>query len=190
MTEQNEAKSRPEAYPNPEEKQALLDLLTTSGSELFAAVELHTHHQPRPAKPEGTWSPAQIVEHVILTDTAMIGAVKKALSQPVREDWKTASAGKADTLQNIALGVNKRVASETLTPSENIDLCEVMERFQKHRRELLDFFETQLSEPRLSPMHAHLFTHARLGDLSAYQWGLTIGYHTLRHVRQVRGLLD
>lgn len=190
MTEQNEAKSRLEAYPNPQEKQALLDLLTTSGSELFAALEPHTHRQPHVAKPESIWSPAQIAEHVILTDTAILDAVKKALSQPARDDWKTASAGKADTLRNIALGANKRVASAALTPVENLDLCDVMERFQKHRRELLDFFEALLSEPRLCPMHAHILPNERFGEMSAYQWGLAIGYHTLRHVRQVRGLLD
>jgi hypothetical protein len=191
MPEREEAMPLSEAYPNPQERQALLDLLSTSGAEILTALDVHIHHQPPVAKPAGTWSPAQIAQHVMLTDLSIMSSVKKALALPVREDWKMATAGKAEILhQRLLLGLGKAVAPEALTPTENIDLHEVVERFIKHRRELLEFFVEQLSEARRCLMHAHIVPSVRFGEISAYQWGLGIGYHTLRHVRQVQRLAD
>ena len=182
MTEHNQSNgsANVEGYPTAEERQALLDLLSSSGEKLLSALSLHAQLPQPTLSASGVWSPAQIAEHVMLTDAALLNAVKKALALPVREDWQAATLGKGDLLRSVATVSFKVEASATLCPTANLDLIATIARYKQHLQELREFFEGQTA-----PMHAHLLPHSFFGDLSAYQWGEFLGYHTLRHVGQM-----
>ena len=182
MTEQSQSNGSAsmEGYPTMEERQALLDLLSSSGEKLLSALSLHAQHPQKTPSESGAWSPAQIAEHVMLTDAALLNAVKKALALPVREDWQAATLGKGDLLRSVATVTTKVEASAYLCPAANLDLIATIARYKQHLQELRSFLEGQTG-----PMHAHLLPHNFFGDLSAYQWGQFLGYHTLRHVGQM-----
>ena len=182
MTEQSQSNGSAsmEGCPTIEERQSLLNLVSSSGEKLLRALNLHSQHPQPTLSAAGAWSPAQIAEHVMLTDAALLNAAKKALALPVREDWQAATLGKGDLLRSVATVTTKVQASASLTPTANLDLTATIARYKQHLQELRKFFEEQTA-----PMHAHLLPHSFFGELSAYQWGQFLGYHTLRHVGQM-----
>ena len=168
----------------PEQYQTALTLLDISSAAFLAAIAPLTPRQwttqPGPAR----WSPAQIAEHVVLVEIALLRKVRTLVAtspspQPATEsDFGPAVLAR---LTEALAGRQGRVdAPASLHPSGGWTQPEVRERFQTHRAQLHEFLLTNAQ-----PLHLYTAPSPFFGPLSAYHWLLYAPLHTQRHIKQL-----
>ena len=171
----------PPGYLTPADRQTACDLILSSGADLILALKKCKYASQKTHSLSGTWSPAQIGEHLILAEIALMKTVHKALQNPIQSDWQARTAGKDKLLSSqLAPGNGSAVSPAALVPVENLDLETIIDRFQALRLQTIEFVNTCNA-----PLHAHTLPNKFFGELSAYQWILYIGYHTQRHIHQL-----
>ncbi|MEQ1765424.1 MAG: DinB family protein [Pyrinomonadaceae bacterium] len=142
------------------------------------------------AKPEGEgWSIAQIVEHVAVVNGGALRICSKLLG-------KGETAGKSNdgsvfiSPEFIEAGSSavgqKLEAPEMVRPINNIPLVDSiakLDELQGQYAELKEKFAT------VDGVDAK-FPHPYFGDLSAQEWLVLSGAHEIRHLKQIRRVLE
>lgn len=161
--------------------QALLD---SSGTEFLTLIASLTPAQWT-AQPASGWTIAQIAEHVVLAEVALLRKVKALLLTAPAEALAEAPAS-LETLKTILAGRKGRVeAPAPLHPAGTWTQAETTERFLAHRDEARAFIAS--SEQPLEKFHA---PNAFFGPLTAWQWFIYAPMHTQRHLLQIREILQ
>lgn len=139
--------------------------------------------------PDGEeWSVAQIVEHVALVDEG-IARICAKLAAAAEADGKQAGGLNIspDFLSKSAgLGETKIKAPERVRPVGAGTIAESLAKINASRmrlRELRPVFEK-------FDCGSHKFPHPFFGDLSAVEWLILVGGHKVRHLRQIKKLLE
>jgi hypothetical protein len=122
------------------------------------------------------------MEHLVVWESFMLGAVQGALERPAEPEKQAASAGKDALVLGLATSRDKPLQSrEAARPTGRwTDVGEMLAEFKVRRGRTVEFAETTQADLR-----AHFFAHVTFGDLDCYQWLVAMGQHTLRHVGQV-----
>lgn len=135
------------------------------------------------------WSVAQIVEHVAIVNGGALRICSKLLG-------KAEAAGKTNDgsvfispefVEAASSAVGQKLeAPEMVLPTNNLPIADSLaklDELQGHYDQLKEKFET------VDGVDAK-FPHPYFGDLSAQEWLLLSGAHEIRHLKQIRRVLE
>jgi uncharacterized damage-inducible protein DinB len=155
--------------------------LEQSRKEFLAAVQGLSEEQWKWKPAPDRWSIAEIAEHVVLAEAAQFANVKKAIAGAPNPAWEEQTARKTAMLETVLAGRMGRVqAPEAIVPKEGLSRSQALERFERQRKEIVQF----AAESDL-PLKQYTMVNAFFGPLNAYQWLLYAPLHTLRHNQQI-----
>lgn len=158
-----------------------------------AQAEMQELLAPLPAEamartaPEGGWTVAQVIEHLLMTEDGMgrlIGGMLKQLEGTV--DTETEAIGPTLERFQIHRPTRKLVAPETVAPKGELPVTVVLSKQAEARERLIAALEHGSGRA----LHTMTSPHPFLGPLSGYQWGLLIALHQRRHLTQIRNILE
>jgi hypothetical protein len=132
------------------------------------------------------WSPAEIVQHVVLVDRSLVRALRSLIEQARALPRETDSSPVVPTLdiKRIIDRAKKFTAAEAAEP-KNTDPARVWADFDVAVRELRDVIATADG----LAMGAVSAPHPTLGNFNGYEWIAFAGAHAARHAAQVREIL-
>jgi hypothetical protein len=166
-----------------EERAKAVKLMLDSQKETLAAIETLTDAQwtykPAPEK----WSVGEILEHIMLAEGLLFGAVERALAAKPNPDWEAKTKGKTEFLERVMVSRERRAtAPESIVPTGKLPRAELIKRYQEARAKSLKF-----AEETEVPLKAHTLDHPFpvFNTLNAYQWLIYIPLHNLRHNQQI-----
>ncbi|MBL8174080.1 MAG: DinB family protein [Bryobacterales bacterium] len=166
-----------------EERRWLRSHLESSRDALLAAVDGLTAGQWNFKPDPATWSVANVIEHLILTEGYFQEATKKMLAEPAKPRIATATAeGDRKFAARIADRSRKAKAPEMLVPTNQWpSLQDASAEFAARRRKSLDYVaQTQ------DPLRAHSSPGAAPVDV--YQYWVLVSAHAMRHTAQIEEL--
>jgi uncharacterized protein with HEPN domain len=165
-----------------DERQRVLEQLASSEARLLEVVDGLTPEQWRFRETPERWSIAEIVEHLVLFEGFILGAVANALKGPAEDEKKPLAAGK----EHLVLGLadareTKFSAREVVRPvGAWSSTAQLIAEFREARARTVAFaMETD------ADLRGHFFPHIAFGDLDCCQWLVVLGQHTRRHVLQI-----
>ena len=174
--------SDPSAVPTPAELQAAIENLERSRDAVLAHCSGLSASAWERSDGPGRWSPAGILEHLVIIERRSLGLVSAMLTQPAEPDWHARTAAQDARLPGAVVVETKIQAPPPLQPQGGADPRTLLDDFGAARAATLAFAATPGQ-----PLKQHLRSHPAFGELNGYQWLLLIGYHTERHLGQMRG---
>ena len=152
-------------------------------SELLAVVESVPPEKWRQQPPQGGWSCGEVIAHLTQTETAIQNGMKRVFSAeprsipflkrwhipPFVQQWRIARAR----------------TPIPLDPELIAEKDEMLSAFRALREETLKI----LGDNRARDLRRWRFPHPFFGMLDGYTWFKSIGYHEVRHTKQLRGIV-
>jgi len=157
--------------------------LQSSRGELLSVAEEVSDLRWRESPAPNSWSAAEVIAHVAMVEERTIFGMKRLLRTtpqpvPLRKRLHLPLA--------IATWRGRKVRTPIPLDTERVrDKQESFADLAVTRQATLDFIEST----RGSDVSAYHFEHPFLGNLNMYEWFRTIGYHELRHTKQIRELV-
>lgn len=165
---------------------SVADLLQSSHIQLIALVHPLTVTQWHSSPAASTWSPAQILAHLIAVEEQTVARIESLLPQPPSApETLAATEGQDALLLRYVPKRTRRVPSpaEFAATPPAATPEEALARFAAARTRALSLL-TQ------NGLHKHAFPHFAFGPLTAHQWLLMLGVHTQRHCAQIEEALS
>ena len=128
------------------------------------------------------WSPAEIVEHVLLAERSLMQQVRVRSTDAPDADWEAKVDGRIEVLRRSLPGSGKAKAGPSVTGFGGLRREDVAASLADSARTL----DELLVSAQDLPLKAILWNNKWFGDLSAYLWLLYIPLHTERHIGQLR----
>jgi hypothetical protein len=167
---------------SPQERDLLVERLTTSLAAVSELCERLTDQQWLTRPQPDAWAASECVEHLIVCEEALLGMIRSDLLQ-----------GQADpSLPQTVAGRDGHIVSALMDRSVRIKTLPSLEpagrwrdreaailRFNDLRAQTIDYVRT--TEDAL---HLHGAPFGALGLLDSYQWLLAMAVHTERHIQQ------
>jgi hypothetical protein len=165
-----------------DEREFVVGELRASEARLVEVVRGVTAAQARFRAGPERWSIAEVVEHLVVWESFMLGAVRGAVDAPAEPEKQAAAAGKDSLVLGLATSRDKPLKSrEAAKPTGRwSDVGEMLAEFRVRRGRTVEFAESTQADLR-----SHFFAHVAFGDLDCYQWLVAMGQHTRRHVEQI-----
>ena len=166
------------------DRTALIRHLDDSRKVVAVALEGMSADQSN-YKPESkVWSQTEVVEHLALMETMLMGMLKQALetTKPVPETQKMPdpSAMDAAILKNVPDRSQKAQAPEQAVPKGSFRNWEdAFQEFSARRRKTIEFVQNTKLDLR------RYMIETPMGSMDAHQWILFIAAHTERHQYQI-----
>lgn len=126
----------------------------------------------------GRWSIAENVEHIVVVEKRLVGAIEKLLPEPA-DSSKQCSMTDAEVVWRITTVANPVQAPERALPTLRWPAPSLVQEFEAARQQTRDFVSATAGDLR-----RHFINHFLFGDLDCYQWFLLIGAHCNRHCTQ------
>ena len=164
------------------DRAALLDILGASSERFRAATQglsdAQWNDRPSPDK----WSPAELAEHIALSEEVMPRLARKALGEPVmsrdEEQVRELDAEIIDSMKDDAWHGN---ATESIKPKQTFSSGPAAAAAFLERRVRTMNYVRDTDDP----LRDHTFPHPAYGPLDGFQWLLMLAHHSDRHVRQI-----
>lgn len=147
--------------------------------ETVRSVDQSLIHK-RPA--ENEWSVLEVVHHLCLVENGVLAQLRKNLasSAPPASFLK-----KLIPLRIVAWRAIKVSAPKTVQPQNNFEREQLLANFDEARSSLKEFFEEH-GEGRLKQVS---FKHPAFGNISGVAAVEFLGFHELRHLKQICEIL-
>ena len=163
--------------------EAIVAKLNRSRAGLLSAVERVPagRWQKRPGN--GAWSAAEVVAHLTMVETAVVSGVTKW----VQTEPKPVPVWKRLHLP-LALTTLRLVKTKTSIPLDARLVGEkdaMLERYRTVREQTLAFVEANRERDLRRWRRPHPF----MGSFNGNTWLKFIGYHELRHTKQIREIV-
>jgi len=165
-----------------QERQLVLDQLASSEALLLELVDGLTSEQWSFREAPERWSIAENIEHCIVFENFIKGAIAKAMEGAAEPEKKGLAAGKEPLVLGLANARGTKFnAREAVRPVGRWpDTTELIAELRRTRAHTLAFAaETQ------ADLRDHFFPHIAFGDLDCYQWLVVLGQHGARHALQI-----
>jgi hypothetical protein len=165
-----------------DEREFLVAELVASEARLLGAVDGLSAAQWNFREGPERWSIAEIVEHLVVFEDFIRGAVQRVLQEVGEPEKRAAVAAKESLVLGLAESRGTRfVAREAARPMGRwVDAGELVDELKKARARTMAFVAEERGDLR-----EHFFAHIVFGDLDCYQWLVVLARHMDRHVRQV-----
>jgi hypothetical protein len=168
------------------ERQAAVDLLVKTRQTVIDAVSGLTEEQARWTPSPDRWCILQYLEHLAISDDALIALVKRALETPATPETLEQRKEREAKIRAtpVPRGVNNAPAG--LRPQFRFaTVPQALDAFLAARERTLDFAATTQDDLR-----SHFQTHPVLGPMDAYQWMAGNGRHAETHAGHIRELRE
>jgi hypothetical protein len=172
-----------------QEREAALALLDRSRTAVLSAVEGVKDNQARWKPAPERWSILEYIEHLAVSDDALVELVKHTLESPAKIETEEERRAREQKLSEtrIPRGVNR--APDSLKPAARFDsLADAVSAFLAARERTLEYARSTTDDLR-----QHFAPHQVVGELDAYQWLCANGRHAeshSAHVVEIRGMQD
>ncbi len=161
----------------PGERERAINALSESRGRLLATVQRLSPSQLAYKPAADRWSVAECVEHIILVENSILGAVEKTVQQPADSPQTVVED---DALVTKVVDRGERMKGpERLMPTGRWPHDQLFGEFESVRKRTSEFAATTDARLRESA-----FPHPYLGPLDCYQWLLLIAAHGERHRAQ------
>jgi hypothetical protein len=168
---------------NEQERQLVLDQLAASEARLLQLVDGLTPEQWRFRETPERWSIAENIEHCIVFERFIMGAIANAMEAAASPEKKALTGVKEPLVLGLAKSrsTTKFNAREVTRPAGRWpDTAEMIAELRTTRAATLAFAtQTQAN------LRDHFFPHISFGDLDCYQWLIVLGQHGARHALQI-----
>ncbi|HEY6348224.1 MAG TPA: DinB family protein [Candidatus Angelobacter sp.] len=172
-----------ESTISPTERNTALHLLQSRKEMLFSALSGLAEEQWRFKPDAGTWSIAEIAEHLTAVETFVPGMIQARIqsSEPITE---TLESNDLALQTRVAGRRNKVQASEMARPKGRFQRPEdLIAAYCAARDKTIAYVCATQDDLR-----HHVGSHPTLGVLDGYQWLLFLAAHTDRHILQIQEL--
>ena len=169
-----------------DERRLVLEQLASSEARLLELVDGLTAEQWRFRETPERWSIAENIEHCILLERFILGAVVKALEGAAEPEKKALAGGKEPLVFGVGTSRDMKLnARQVVWPVGRWpDTAELVAELRRTRAGTLAFAaETQ------AELRDHFFPHIAFGDLDCYQWLVVLGQHGARHALQIEEIM-
>lgn len=165
------------------DKDSLLRIFQQTESRLLHDVSDLSDQQLNFKADTGSWSIGQCLEHIVKTESMLLGTAQDLMKQPANPEKRGALQGKdSDAIAMIQDRTHKFKAPAPLQPDEkNYLLTEVLNAFKKQRAVTLDF----IRNTPLEDLRNHLTITPAKEYADGYRMLLYIVGHCLRHTEQI-----
>ena len=166
-----------------------MDLLIRSRQTLLEAVEGLTERQARWKPSPERWSILEYVEHLAVSDDALVELVQRALQSPARPETEEQRRIREQKIRETPMprGVNR--APEPLKPKARFaSLADAVAEFLAARERTMEFTRNTQEDLR-----SHFAPHNVLGPMDGYQWLVGNARHAeshAGHIREIRNLAE
>lgn len=169
------------------ERETALALLARSRQTLLDAVEGVTDAQARWRPLADRWTVLEYVEHLAVSDDALMNLVRRSLESPPQVETEDERRTREKRIREtpIPRGVNR--APDGLKPAGRFaSLDEAVTHFLAARERTIEYASNTQEDLR-----RHFATHPVLGPLDAYQWLVGNARHVethAGHIREIRAM--
>lgn len=166
------------------ERQRALDSLTRTRQTLLDAVEGVSDTQSRWKPAPERWSIFEYVEHLAVSDDALIALIERSLKTPAQPETEEQRREREAKIRAnpIPRGANR--APEAMQPSGRFaTLGDAVSAFLAARERSLEYARTSTDDLR-----SHFSAHPVLGPLDCYQWLTGNAHHAETHAAHIREL--
>jgi hypothetical protein len=166
------------------ERLRALDSLTKSRQVLLDAVQGVSETQARWKPAPERWSIFEYVEHLAVSDDALIALVERSLKTPAQPETEEERRQREAKIRatTIPRGVNR--APEAMQPIGRFaTLSDAVSAFLAARGRSLEYARTTTDDLR-----SHFSAHPVLGPLDCYQWLTGNAHHAETHAAHIREL--
>lgn len=136
---------------------------------------------------DGTWSVAQIIEHLAMVEDGTGRLIAKLIKQ-AEGSTETEESAVLPTLARFHVedaSVRRIVAPDMVAPRAGLPLATTVPAQQIARERLMAAFEASSGRA----LGQVIQPHPVLGPLNGYQWGIFVAQHQRRHLVQLRDVL-
>jgi len=162
----------------PAEREYAIQQLDQTGERLMRLLQGLSHDQLLYSPELGRWSIADNVEHLLVVETRVVGAIEKLLLEPA-DASKRCALTDAELVWRVATVQERMPAPPHTLPKLRWPAETLPDEFVAARRQTRQFTSTVAGNLR-----GHFITHLLFGDLDCYQWLLLLGAHCNRHTLQ------
>jgi uncharacterized damage-inducible protein DinB len=164
-----------------QERRLVLEQLASSEARLLELVRGLTEEQWSFRETPERWSIAENIEHLIVFEGFIRGAIAKTLEGLAEPEKMAEVSAKEPLVLGVADGrSNKLIAREVVRPTGRWLRSELVPELQKTRAVTVAFAAETKADLR-----RHFFPHIAFGDLDCYQWLEVLGQHAMRHALQI-----
>lgn len=172
-----------------QEREKVLGWLTRTRQTLLDAVQGVSETQARWKPAPDRWSILEYVEHLAVSDDALVAMIERSLATPARVETPDERRERENKIRETPMppGVNR--APDNLRPAGRFaSLAEALAAFLAARERTLEFARTTQDDLR-----SHFAPHTVLGPMDGYQWLAGNARHAethAGHIREVRALAN
>lgn len=149
--------------------------------DLFQIIKELTDEQFNKIPANNGWSPKQIFEHLVRTETTIVKNIARELKNS--DSLKT----RKKPIQLATSRLIKIKAPSYITPTDEFKSKEEMKReLHESRLYLLDVYQSSTKEI----FEKKSFKHPLFGNLSLMQWFSFVGLHEKRHLKQLKKTIE
>src|SRR5580658_5216403 len=171
------------------ERETALALLARSRTAVIKAVDGLTEPQARWKPTPERWSILEYIEHLAVSDDALVVLVKRSLESPAHIETEDERRAREQKIREtpVPRGVNH--APERLRPVERFaSLKDAVAAFLAARERTIEYARSTTDDLR-----SHFAPHPVLGSLDAFQWLCGNARHAethAGHVLEIRSMPD
>jgi uncharacterized damage-inducible protein DinB len=166
----------------PAEREFVLRLLDETQGRVLSLLRMLSADQLLYRPRAECWSVAENVEHLIVTERRLVGAIEKLLQEPPDLE-KQCSLTDSEVLRQVGSVVNPVQAPVHALPTLRWPAESLSREFETTRQRTRNFAVATTADLR-----RYFIRHFLFGDLDGYQWLLLIGAHAQRHGAQAEGV--
>jgi hypothetical protein len=171
------------------ERETALALLARSRTAVLNAVDGVTDDQARWKPAPERWSILEYIEHLAVSDDALVALVKRSLEAPAQVETADERKAREQKIREtpVPRGVNH--APDHLRPVARFDsLAGAVSAFLAARERTIEYAQSTTDDLR-----SHFTPHSVLGQMDGYQWLCGNARHAenhAAHVVEIRGMAE
>lgn len=148
---------------------------------LFTQIDSLTNEQFNEKPDPESWSPKEIIDHLVRMEQTILIGIKKELANPMSQK------ARKKPIQLSTLRIIKVKAPTYTEPSHEYKRTEEMKReLHKVRMELLSLYKSN----HLSTLKEKSLKHPIFGQVPLIQWFEFTGLHEKRHAKQLEKTIE
>ena len=169
------------------ERRTALELLARSRQTLLDSVEGVTEAQARWKPPADRWTVLEYVEHLAVSDDALVDLVRRSLESAPQMETEDERRIREKKIREtpVPRGVNR--APDGIKPAGRFgSVDEAVAHFLAARERTIEYASSTQADLR-----RHFVSHPVFGPLDAYQWLVGNARHVethAGHIREIRAL--
>ncbi|HSR66816.1 MAG TPA: DinB family protein [Acidobacteriota bacterium] len=180
--------STPSPRMSSQEHQQVMTLLQETRQDFLKALQQVAEEDWNRCPREGSWTPAQLAQHVVLAETAVLEGLLRSLQREADPQWQETLGKEELIIRLLPARRRKAEAPPHVRPrEEGLQRQEAVRLFEEVRARTL-----ALAQETERPFKQHTRVHPlpAIGKLNGHQWLLFNAQHLRRHILQLEEMLS